>query len=290
MGRRPALRPAGEGSRRAAARARRRAGARRLPAARASRRPRPGGAAARAPRRGVLDAIDADPRAAFRSIGLSPRKLGEAVRRGTACARPQLHLLLAPHGLTWLVWRVHKHYGDAAHRIVRERPYELTSMFGVGFHTADRSRARPACRATVRSAPARRSCTRSSEAERDGSTCLPAPELARAVAGLLAGEPPTAGLLGEMAEHGDLAIEVDDEASCGATARRRGARGRAGQARGRAARGRARRSAPRSRATRGAGGLVPGARAGGRGPGARSRTGSRSSRAARARARRRRSG
>jgi exodeoxyribonuclease V alpha subunit len=50
-----------------------------------------------------------------------------------------------------------------------------------------------------------------SEAERDGSTCLPAPELARAVAGLLDGEPPTAGLLGDMADHGDLVIEVDDD-------------------------------------------------------------------------------
>jgi len=160
----------------------------------------------------VLDAIDADPRGALRAIGLSPRKLGEAVRSwdGLRSTR-QLHLLLAPHGLTWLVWRVHKHYGDSAHRIVRERPYELTSLFGVGFHTADRiarvagigldsaERARAAVLHTL------------SEAERDGSTCLPAPELARAVAGLLDGAPPTAGLLGEMAEHGDLAIEVDDD-------------------------------------------------------------------------------
>jgi exodeoxyribonuclease V alpha subunit len=161
---------------------------------------------------GVLEAIDADPRGVFAGLGLSPKRSREAAQSWDGLrATRQLHLLLAPHGLTWLVWRVHKHYGDAAHRIVRERPYELTSLFGVGFHTADRiaraagvgadspERARAAVLHTL------------SEAERDGSTCLPAPELARAVAGLLDGEPPTAGLLGDMADHGDLVIDVDDE-------------------------------------------------------------------------------
>jgi exodeoxyribonuclease V alpha subunit len=161
---------------------------------------------------GVLEAIDGDPRGAFAGLGLSPKRAREAAQSWDGLrATRQLHLLLAPHGLTWLVWRVHKHYGDAAHRIVRERPYELTSLFGVGFHTADRiaraagvgaedpERARAAVLHTL------------SEAERDGSTCLPAPELARTVAGLLDGEPPTAGLLGEMDDHGDLVIEVDGE-------------------------------------------------------------------------------
>ena len=34
--------------------------------------------------------------------------------------------------------RIDKHYGPSAHRIVREEPYELTSVFGVGFPIADR--------------------------------------------------------------------------------------------------------------------------------------------------------
>ena len=33
-----------------------------------------------------------------------------------------LHLLLAPHGLAWLVARIEEHYGPRAQRVVRERP------------------------------------------------------------------------------------------------------------------------------------------------------------------------
>ena len=86
----------------------------------------------------VLDAIDRDPRAAFRAVGLSPGADNEAVKSwdGLRSSRA-LHLLLAPHGLAWLVARIEKHYGPRAHRVVRERPYDLTSVFGVGFRTAD---------------------------------------------------------------------------------------------------------------------------------------------------------
>jgi exodeoxyribonuclease V alpha subunit len=161
---------------------------------------------------GALEAIDADPRGAFAGLGLSPKRAREAVQSWDGLrATRQLHLLLAPHGLTWLVWRVHKHYGDAAHRIVRERPYELTSLFGVGFHTADRI-ARVAGVGADSPERARAAVLHAlAEAERDGSTCLPVPELARAVAGLLDGAPPTAGLLGEMDDHGDVVIEVDGD-------------------------------------------------------------------------------
>ena len=48
-----------------------------------------------------------------------------------------LHLLLAPHGLAWLVPRLVKEYGDRAAQVVQQRPYELTSVFGVGFQIAD---------------------------------------------------------------------------------------------------------------------------------------------------------
>jgi exodeoxyribonuclease V alpha subunit len=158
----------------------------------------------------VLETIDADPRAAFRAAGLSPRKVSEAVRSWDGLrATRQLHLLLAPHGLAWLTWRVHKHYGDAAHRVVRERPYELTSIFGVGFHTADRI-ARAAGVGADSPERARAAVLHAlAEAERDGSTCLPAGELARAAAGLLDGVAPDASLLAEMAQHGDLVVEVD---------------------------------------------------------------------------------
>src|SRR5919108_226498 len=55
----------------------------------------------------VLDAIDRDPGAAFRGVGLSPRRVNEAVGSWHALRSTRaLHLLLAPHGLTWLVPRI----------------------------------------------------------------------------------------------------------------------------------------------------------------------------------------
>jgi exodeoxyribonuclease V alpha subunit len=161
---------------------------------------------------GVLDVVDRDPPAAFRSLGLNPRRTGEAVRSWNALRSTRaLHLMLAPEGLAWLVPRIAKHYGDEAHVVVSRRPYELTSVFGVGFHTADRiARARgvPAdsperTRAGVLHALA--------EAEQDGSTCLPVPELAAAAATVLRGPPPAAALLREMADAGELVLDVDGE-------------------------------------------------------------------------------
>jgi len=160
---------------------------------------------------GVLDVIDRDPRAAFRRLGLSPGRINEAVKSwdGLRSSRA-LHLLLAPHGLAWLVARIEKHYGSRAHRVVRERPYDLTSVFGVGFQTAD-TIARSLDVAA--DSPAR---TRAgvlhvlSEAERAGSTCLPVPELASR-AGELLGVAPDAARLNEMADADELVLEIGDE-------------------------------------------------------------------------------
>ena len=160
---------------------------------------------------GVLDVIDRDPRAAFRRLGLGPGRVGEAVKSwdGLRSSRA-LHLLLAPHGLAWLVPRIEKHYGARAHRVVRDRPYDLTSVFGVGFQTAD-TIARSL--EIAADSPAR---TRAgvlhvlSEAERAGSTCLPVGELAGR-AGELLGVAPDAARLGEMAEAGELVLEIGAE-------------------------------------------------------------------------------
>ena len=210
---RPALRAAGQGRDRRAARSHGRRRAARLP-----KRVRHVGGR-RAARlldlygEGVLDVIDRDPRAAFRRLGLGPGRITEAVKSwdGLRSSRA-LHLLLAPHGLAWLVPRIEKHYGSRAHRVVRERPYDLTSVFGVGFQTADtiaRSVDVPA------DSPAR---TRAgvlhvlSEAERAGSTCLPVAELA-ARAGELLGVAPDAARLNEMADADELVLEIGDEES-----------------------------------------------------------------------------
>ena len=90
---------------------------------------------------------------------------------------------------------------------MRERPYDLTSVFGIGFHTAD-TIARSVDVAA--DSPAR---TRAgvlhvlSEAERAGSTCLPIAELAMR-AGELLGAAPDAAQFSEMADAGTLVIEI----------------------------------------------------------------------------------
>ncbi len=83
--------------------------------------------------------IDSDPEATFAAVGLRAGRAAEAAAawNGMRVTR-QLHLMLAPHGLGYLVKRVHTEYGSTAHRVVSQQPYELTSVFGVGFAIADR--------------------------------------------------------------------------------------------------------------------------------------------------------
>ena len=158
----------------------------------------------------VLEAIDRDPHAAFRSVGLNPRRTGEAVASWNALRSTRaLHLALAPHGLAWLVPRVAKHYGGSAHEVVRRRPYELTSVFGVGFQIADRI-ARSG--GVSLDSPARTEAGVLhvlAEAEKGGSTCLPVGELASTAGVTLGGPPPAASLFAAMADAGRLVLEVD---------------------------------------------------------------------------------
>lgn len=161
----------------------------------------------------VLTAIDRDPRAAFAHAGLRPQKAAEAARSWDALrATRGLHLLLAPHGLAHLASRIHQHYGDRAYRVVRERPYDLTSVFGVGFATAD-AIARGLGAPLDSPARARAAILHAlGEAERDGSTCQPAAALLMRTRELLeAPAPPPATFLSELAENGDVELEQDDE-------------------------------------------------------------------------------
>ena len=158
----------------------------------------------------VLEVIDEDPGLAFRRIGLNPQRAKEATKswHGLRSTRA-LHLLLAPHGLAWLVPRIADEYGERAHEMVRKRPYELTSVFGVGFAIAD-TIARAA--GVPPDSPGRRRAAIVHvliEAEREGSTCLPVPELATKAGQLLGAPPPEARLFQDMAEHRELVLEVD---------------------------------------------------------------------------------
>jgi exodeoxyribonuclease V alpha subunit len=134
----------------------------------------------------VLDAVDRDPRAAFKSVGLSGRQASEAARSwdGLRSTRA-LHLLLAPHGLAWLVARLDKQYGPNAHRVVREHPYELTSVFGVGFQIADTIARAVGVRPDDPERAQAALVHVLVEAERDGSTCLPVDEAERRTAALV---------------------------------------------------------------------------------------------------------
>ncbi len=153
----------------------------------------------------VFDAIDDDPFTAFSAAGIRRGAIGDATRSWEQLrVTRRLHLLLAPHGLTYLAGRIRETYGDSAHRIVSERPYELTSVFGVGFRTADQIAQRlgvdPASRDRARAAVLHVL----SEAERGGSTCLPADLLMPSVVELL-GSPPTIDtLLDDLVDAGDL--------------------------------------------------------------------------------------
>jgi exodeoxyribonuclease V alpha subunit len=153
----------------------------------------------------VLDAIDRDPDAAFAAVGLR-RARGEEAAASWHELRVtrQLHMLLAPHGLAYLCGRIHEHYGSTAHRVVGEQPYELTSVFGVGFLIADRIARGAGVNAD---GPARERAAVLhvlAEAERSGSTCMPIEALRAQLRELLGGEVSEA-FIDELAGKGELA-------------------------------------------------------------------------------------
>jgi exodeoxyribonuclease V alpha subunit len=139
----------------------------------------------------VLDAIDRDPTGAFASAGLRGRRAEEAAASWqTIRVTRRLHLLLAPHGLAYLAARIHEHYGTGAHEILSANPYELTSLFGVGFAIADRI---ALAAGSGSDGPERERAAIMhvlAEAERSGSTCLPVGD-ATAQAAVLLGEEPS---------------------------------------------------------------------------------------------------
>ena len=146
----------------------------------------------------VLDAIDSDPGGAFAQTGLRGRRAQEAAESWqTIRVTRRLHLMLAPHGLAYLAGRIHDHYGDGAHDVLAGNPYELTSLFGVGFLIADRI-ARAQGEATVAGQRERAAVMHVlAQSERNGSTCMPLEALLAQAGQLLgagAGElPPGAG-------------------------------------------------------------------------------------------------
>jgi exodeoxyribonuclease V alpha subunit len=122
---------------------------------------------------GVLDAVDGDPVRAFAAAGLRRVRAQEAADSWESLrATRQLHMLLAPHGLAYLATRIYNEYGPSAHRVVRDQPYELTSVFGVGFQTADRIARGIGLPASSPERARAAAVHLLTEAERGGSTCM----------------------------------------------------------------------------------------------------------------------
>ena len=156
---------------------------------------------------GVLDAIDRDPAAAFAAVGLGPGRAEEATRSWDGLrAMRRLHLMLAPHGLAYLVGRVQEHFGEGAARIVSARPYELTSVFGVGFQIADRIAVGAGTPPDARERARAGVLHLLGEAERSGSTCMALGALRSALGELLGvSDPPGERFIDELVAAGDLA-------------------------------------------------------------------------------------
>ncbi len=155
----------------------------------------------------ALEAIDRDPQAAMTAAGIPRGAIAEAVSswERLRVAR-KLHLLLAPHGLAYLVTKIQEAFGDGAHRVVSEHPYELTSVFGVGFLIADRI-ARGGGSAPDSPERARAGAIHLlAEAERSGSTCVPSSKLIASLGELL-GSAVQEQLLDDLVARGDVVRE-----------------------------------------------------------------------------------
>ncbi|HEY2638034.1 MAG TPA: AAA family ATPase, partial [Solirubrobacteraceae bacterium] len=161
----------------------------------------------------VLDEIDRDPTGAFESVGLRRTRAEEAARSWQELrVTRRLHLLLAPHGLAYLAPRIHEHYGSGAHDLVARDPFCLTSVFGVGFHIADRiARARSAedgATADPRQRERAALMHALSESERNGSSCTPLPDLLSSARELL-GADPADGVLDELVANRQVVREEE---------------------------------------------------------------------------------
>ena len=155
----------------------------------------------------LFDVIDADPPAAFASVGLRAGRARTAAESWQSLrVTRRLHLLLAPHGLAYLSGRIHEHLGDDAHELLLANPYELTSVFGVGFQIADRI-AQTGGRVVAAGERERAAIMYAlAESERGGSTCMPVGELEAACERLI-GEPVAGSIVAALVADGRVVRE-----------------------------------------------------------------------------------
>jgi exodeoxyribonuclease V alpha subunit len=158
----------------------------------------------------VLDAIDRDPLGAFAIVGLKHARAQEAAESWQQIrVTRRLHMLLAPHGLAYLAGRIHEHYGDGAHELLMTNPYELTSLFGVGFTIADRI-ARASGTVPIEGQRERAAVMHVlGESERSGSSCMPLGALLTEARQLLGGSGTDVDVVDALAVSGHVVREQD---------------------------------------------------------------------------------
>jgi exodeoxyribonuclease V alpha subunit len=136
---------------------------------------------------GVLSAIADDPTSVFAGLRGVSRSQADAAADSWHASRAvrDLHVQLAPHGLAHLAAPIHTRFGDRSTAILHEDPYRLTEVEGVGFARADKI----ALSTDVPPESSRRAQAAAvyalSEAEKQGHTNLPVPELTERTARLI---------------------------------------------------------------------------------------------------------
>jgi exodeoxyribonuclease V alpha subunit len=136
---------------------------------------------------GVLGAIAANPQAVFASLrGVSANQAAAATESWQASrAVRDLHVQLAPHGLAHLAVPIHTRFGDRSMAILHEDPYRLTEVAGVGFARADKIALAADMPAESSSRAQAAAVYALTEAEQQGNSYLPLPELTARTAKLL---------------------------------------------------------------------------------------------------------
>jgi exodeoxyribonuclease V alpha subunit len=156
----------------------------------------------------VLHVVDRDPRAALRAVpGIGRARIGAAVRSWEdQAALRRVRLLLADHGVdAAAAGRIVRAWGTRSVARLREDPYAVCSLPGVGFATAD-TLARSLGAAPDAPGRLRAGVLHAlAQAEDDGHTHLPRGELEERARRLLGAE--AGGAIDELARRGEVVVE-----------------------------------------------------------------------------------
>jgi exodeoxyribonuclease V alpha subunit len=156
----------------------------------------------------VLHVVDRDPRAALRAVpGIGRARIGAAVRSWEdQAALRRVRLLLADHGVdAAAAGRIVRAWGTRSVARLREDPYAVCSLPGVGFATAD-TLARSLGAAPDAPGRLRAGVLHAlAQAEDDGHTHLPRGELEERARRLLGAEAGDA--IDELARRGEVVVE-----------------------------------------------------------------------------------